>query len=173
MIPILTPASTLDVGAPYPAIIGNRIVSGLGTSRRIFSWGTLVLFLGAGTFARTATAAQPAASLTPWISADFDGDHQPDLASAGAFHSEGRGFAQEISLRFRTFQTGTFLVRTPAIAYGLVARDVDGDSDWDLVVEDLSHEPIAVLVNDGAGHFHQASLEQFHGLFHHRERLSF
>ena len=151
-------------------------MSGLGPNRRLVSHRIFVLLLMAGAIAgvlaRPAVAAQPPASLTAWIAADFDGDRKPDLAHAGSFHSDGRGFVQEISLRFSAFESGTFSVRTPGVAYRLVARDVDGDSDRDLILETLFREPLAILLNDGEGHFHEGRLEDFASLFAHRERCS-
>ena len=70
-------------------------MSGLGPNRRLVSHRIFALLLLAGAIAgvlaRPAVAAQPPASLTAWIAADFDGDRKPDLAHAGSFHSDGRG----------------------------------------------------------------------------------
>lgn len=111
-------------------------------------------------------------SLTAWIAADFDGDRNPDLARTGAFQADGTGFLQEVRLRFSAAESGTILVRTAAVAWHLVARDVDGDSDRDLILETLFREPLAILLNDGGGHFHQGRVEDFDFLFSHQERCS-
>jgi hypothetical protein len=123
-------------------------------------------------FATSARATQPVTALSPWIAADFDGDLKPDLARAGAFRPSGLGFEQEIDLGFSSVDPGTFLVHTPAVGYRLIARDIDGDSDWDLVLENFWREPVAILVNDGGGHFHQADLSPFQPLFPRQERTS-
>jgi hypothetical protein len=124
-------------------------------------------------FANSARATQPVAAFSPWIAADFDGDLKPDLARAGAFRSSGLGFEQEIHLGFSSVAPGVFLVHTPVVGYRLIARDIDGDSDWDLVLESFWREPVAILVNDGGGRFHQADLDPFRPLFPCQERTSF
>ena len=150
-------------------------MSGLGKLRRVIPSGILIFALPAilaCAFASSARATQPVTALSPWIAADLDGDLKPDLARAGEFRSSGLGFEQEIHLGFSSVDPGTFVVHTPAVGYRLIARDIDGDSDWDLVLESFWREPVAILVNDGGGHFHQADLDLFRPLFPRQERTS-
>ena len=123
-----------------------------------------------GALAPSAVAAQPIGSLAGWVSADLDGDHQPDTARPGAFHNEGRGFIQEIHLGFSQLPAGILAVRTTAVGARLVARDVDGDSDRDLILETFFREPLAVLLNDGEGGFHEADLADFRALLRQEPR---
>ena len=98
--------------------------------------------------------------------ADLDGDRRVDVATAGASRREAAGYVFDITIRLSTRETGAVTVRTPRAAGSLYLRDLDGDADRDLVVEAFDREPLAVLLNDGSGHFHQANLEDY------RARLS-
>src|SRR5207249_4848802 len=102
-----------------------------------------------------------AGCLSGWVSTDLDGDRQPDLARAGASRRDGQSYLQEITLRFSAFADSTITVRTSIAAVRLTVRDLDGDADRDLVLETFHREPVAVLLNDGGGHFHQGDLEVF------------
>jgi hypothetical protein len=130
------------------------------------------LLLAVAAFIPSAAAQRSVVSLTPWVAADFDGDTITDLVHAGAFRPEGSGFIQEISLGFSATESRALSVRVSAVAYKLIARDVDGDSDRDLIIEALTREPLAILLNDGDGHFHEAPLGDFDDLFFHHERSS-
>ena len=99
--------------------------------------------------------------LTGWTAADLDGDSHPDFARAGRFHAEGQYFVQQISICFSGAQPRTITVRTSSVAARIVVRDVDGDLDHDLILETLTREPIAVLLNDGDGRFHEGDLETY------------
>ncbi len=132
----------------------------------------LFLLLIAAALIPTAAAQRPPLSLTPFVAADFDGDRAADVVRAGSFRRDGAGFVQEIRLDSSALYTRAISVRIPSLAYHLVARDVDGDADRDLIVETLSREPLAVLLNDGGGRFHQVRPEDFGYLFSRRERCS-
>ena len=53
----------------------------------------------------------------------------------------------------------SFLIRSTANR--LSARDLDGDNDRDLVLETAFRVPLAVWINDGAGHFQEGNLDSF------------
>ena len=96
-----------------------------------------------------------------WIAADLDGDHRPDLARSTGSRHDGALYLQEIRISFSAFPVTTVLVRTSVRGEQLIARDLDGDADRDLVVEGLDRQAVAVLLNDGDGHFHQGRLEDY------------
>jgi hypothetical protein len=107
-----------------------------------------------------------------WLSADLDGDRKVDLAKAGASRRDGPGYLQEVTLRLSAFEDSTITVRTRSTAVRLTFRDLDGDADRDLVLETFNREPVAVLLNDGDGHFHQGDLETFRFQLAHRSSRS-
>ena len=117
----------------------------------------------AGALARTQTA-----RLASSVFTDLDGDRRTDFATAGISRRDGYGYVQEIRLGFSSFADDTVTVRTRVAAERMTARDLDGDADRDLVLEALNREPIAVLLNDGGGHFHQADLADFSFQLAHR-----
>jgi len=88
------------------------------------------------------------------ISADFDGDHRPDLAS-GAYH--GQTYQVEIG-----FSTGkrpaSIAFKASHFEFSIFAHDVDADNDQDLVIVSASSSsPAAVWLNNDEGHFEQGS----------------
>src|SRR6478672_1721253 len=101
---------------------------------------------------------------------DLDGDRQNDLASAGASHRDGGGWVQEIRLNFSSVEPDILTVRTRLAGERLIARDLDGDRD--LVLEAFNREPVAVLLNDGDGHFHEGDLADFQFQLSHRSPRS-
>ena len=99
-----------------------------------------------------------------FVAADLDGDHQPDFATAGAMRHDTAGYLLDISVRLSAAESGTITVRTARAAGRISARDLDGDADRDLILESFDREPLAVVLNDGGGHFHQVSLDTFGAL---------
>src|SRR6476646_3053711 len=74
---------------------------------------------------------------------DLDGDRQNDLASAGASHRDGGGWVQEIRLNSSSVEPDILTVRTRLAGERLIARDLDGDRDRDLILEAFNREPVA------------------------------
>jgi hypothetical protein len=107
-----------------------------------------------------------------WVIIDLDGDRQSDFASAGSSRRDGCDYVQEINLGLSSFARDTVTVRTHMAGERLTARDLDGDADRDLVLESFG-EPIAVLLNDGNGHFHQADLADYFFQLSHRTPRGF
>lgn len=102
------------------------------------------------------TAGASASQGLPFAVADFDGDHQPDLASVqtGATGTSSGNYL----VRFRFSALGKRYVRVTAPKGGLLveARDVNGDQLPDLVVASAwLDKPVAILLNDGNGNFLQ------------------
>src|SRR5262249_39749240 len=109
-------------------------------------------------------------SWNAWVVADLDGDHHSDWAVARRTNLNGAEYSQEIQLHLSTSPTATVLVRTSAGPHRLIARDLDGDTDRDIVLEGFDRSVVAVLVNDGAGHFHQADLGDYQFRLTHPDR---
>jgi hypothetical protein len=109
-----------------------------------------------------------AGRFTGWVSTDLDGDRRPDLASAAASRRDGHSYLQDITLRLSGFEDSIITVRTSRAAVRLTVRDLDGDANRDLILETFNREPVAVLLNDGEGRFHQGNLEDFRFQLSHR-----
>jgi hypothetical protein len=98
--------------------------------------------------------------------ADFDGDHDPDLADvqAGPTSSSLADYLIQLHLT----SSGRQSIRLVAPSGGLVieARDVNGDHAIDLVLATAwSRKPVAVLLNDGHGNFLRVEQTAFLGAF--------
>jgi hypothetical protein len=106
--------------------------------------------------------AAPASASVFGTSADLNGDKKLDVATAGHSRRDGAGYLLEISIRLGAEETRDITVRIARVAGRMFARDIDGDADRDLVVESFDREPLAVVLNDGDGEFHQGSLDDFH-----------
>src|SRR4051812_29336792 len=100
----------------------------------------------------------PTQAATFGAATDLDGDHRIDLATAGRVRRDASGFLLDISIRLSAAETRAITVHTSRAAGRIFARDIDGDSDRDLVIESLDFETLAIVVNDGEGRFHQGSL---------------
>ena len=94
--------------------------------------------------------------------ADFDGDRLPDMATVETGPSVSAQTRYWIQFAFgRGVQTGV-TVSGPAGGLQISSQDVNGDSFLDLIVStELANEPVAVLLNDGAGNFRLADVSKF------------
>ncbi|MBZ5610895.1 MAG: hypothetical protein LAP38_21740 [Acidobacteriia bacterium] len=112
-----------------------------------------------------AAAADPVCSVLPggqaaaWVLADFDGDHKLDMAVAELPGPNDSGILRHITIH--SGEAGPIPLCATGATERLSARDLDGDSDRDLVLETASAEPIAIWINDGAGHFQRAEVADF------------
>lgn len=94
--------------------------------------------------------------------ADFDGDRMPDLASVQAGPELASRTRYWIRFDFSLGNARTFAVTGPTGGLQIVSRDVNGDSFLDLIISTrLANEPVAVLLNDGAGNFRLADVGEF------------
>jgi len=133
---------------------------------RAIHWGLRVSLALAALFCATAADARgPGGRISPYGSflaaADLDGDRRPDVATAGSSRRDSTGYALDITIRLSSLQTDAITVRTAQMAGRFFLRDLDGDSDRDLIVESFDHEPLAVMLNDGGGHFHAANVDDY------------
>jgi hypothetical protein len=89
-----------------------------------------------------------------FLSADFDGDHEADLAS-GTYH----GQTYRVEIQFSTGKSAAS-ISFPASypAFNIFARDIDDDNDQDLVIVSTAFSTSsAVWLNDDEGHFEHGS----------------
>jgi hypothetical protein len=124
-----------------------------------FSAVLAILFCAAGAHAAGPAARMPFGSLV--MAADLDGDQRPDIATAGVSRRDGAGYVLDITLRLSSVDADIITVRTAGIAGRITARDLDGDADRDLILESFDRVPLAIVLNDGGGHFHQGNLDEF------------
>lgn len=103
-----------------------------------------------------------------WVLADFDGDRKPDLAIAELPGLNGAAG----SITVRSDGSGSFPLAAGLSTEVLRARDLDGDADWDLVLFSVEAGPIAVWLNDGAGHFERRDVAEFHYQLWHEDPRS-
>jgi hypothetical protein len=123
-----------------------------------------LLFLFAAYWPHSA-AASTVASVSisrglPFAVADFDGDHQPDLASV----QTGAAGSSDYLVAFRLSELGRRYLRITGPKGGLIveARDVNGDRVPDLVVASAwLDKPVAIFLNDGHGNFSQVNPSAF------------
>jgi hypothetical protein len=91
---------------------------------------------------------------SPFAIADFDGDRLPDLASVQVAMSRNSEIQYWIRFQLSTGARQSIGITAPVGGLQLLSRDVNGDSFLDVVVTtEFLHRPIAVLLNDGHGHF--------------------
>lgn len=135
----------IDGGSRTGAVVGRRLA-------RVVAVAVVALAGGATTAHAQGLAFEPFATApvgadpTRLVTADFDGDGLPDLASAD------RGDRQVTVLR----STGTGLERwaTPALTGApgwLTTGDVDGDGRPDIITSDRGPDGVTVLRNTGTG----------------------
>jgi hypothetical protein len=140
----------------------------------------LVACLGLGLNAAGTPPVAPASSEAPletrlnatWIAADFDGNSIADFVTASAWLSPSTnspstdpmtrdGQRYQLAVHLDQAPDATAATFSPFSTRQLLARDVDGDADVDLVLETLSSQWIAVWINDGNGHFREADIEHY------------
>ena len=131
----------------------------------------LCAFMGfslAARAAKTTSGEQPTSAVrlhSSFAFADFDGDRQPDLATAEVEHADSRLTRYLIRLRMHANGAGASQFIGVTGSFGLPrisALDVNGDHVPDLIVTAAGQDrPIAILLNDGRGRFSIVSASEF------------
>ena len=94
--------------------------------------------------------------------ADFDGDQLPDVVTVETGPSEAARTRYWIQFTFGRGRRASVAVSGPAGGLQIASQDVNGDSFLDVIVSTaLANEPVAVLLNDGAGNFGLADAGNF------------
>jgi len=112
---------------------------------------TITILLGDGTGKFRQSASYPSGVETTGVAvADFNGDGHQDVAVANnagnvmVFFGTGKGTLKK---------PATYNLPGNTIPYGIAAGDLHGDHLPDLAVAEDGNGSVAVLLNDGAGHF--------------------
>ena len=118
-------------------------------------------------------AAAPGASAATWAMADFNGDRKSDLVTVvAATSSFGQARSHQLQIQLDAQHTPALAVSRFAARDRLNVRDLDGDSDRDIVLETAFGEPLAIWLNDGDGNFHEGDVDSFRFQFSHDDRRS-
>ena len=101
---------------------------------------------------------------TQFAIADFDGDHQPDLALVRVT-SDGSSTSQySVDFNFSAGRKPDIYFVGPAGGLQISPRDVNGDKFADLVVTSLLDSRfVVILLNDGKGNFVVAESSDYPG----------
>ena len=111
-----------------------------------------------------ASAAAASNSTPAWVLGDFNGDRKIDVAVVSP---------RDRQLHIELSADRGFGFSLPAIGGNrFTVRDLDGDSDNDIVLETAFRQPIAVWINDGAGNFEEGDLDSFSFQLSHGDRQS-
>jgi hypothetical protein len=130
----------------------------------------------AGDIAAPRLLGSPGAPPAVWVMADFNRDGELDLVIVGAPGPDGQPGRQGLPHQLDVQLSAP---RVPALSHPLFmsgnrlnVRDLDGDSDRDILLETPFRELIAVWINDGTGHFHEGNVDSFRFQLAHDDRRS-
>jgi hypothetical protein len=127
----------------------------------------------AGTPAAAAPRLLGAPGASPWVIADLNGDRKADLVTVVVISPFGQARRHQLQVHLNAQHAPALAVSRFAAGDRLNVRDLDGDSDRDIVLETAFGEPVAVWLNDGAGHFDEGDIDSFRFQFSHDDRRSF
>lgn len=97
--------------------------------------------------------------------ADFDGDNLLDLATVQVGPGNSSDTQYWIHFQHSTGRHQTFSITAPTGGLRIASRDVNGDSFPDVILTTAANRPVAVLLNDGRGHFENSDPSVFPGAF--------
>ena len=103
--------------------------------------------------------------------ADVNGDRKADLVTVVATSPFGQARRHQLQIQLDA-QHAPALAVSRFAADRLNVRDLDGDSDRDIVLETAFGEPLAIWLNDGDGNFHEGEVDSFRFQFSHDDRRS-
>ncbi len=141
-------------------------------SRISFLWITLLIAVGLAGTSTSQAAAVPSLQTTSvgsgsqFAIADLDGDLRPDLASVRSGLNAFGSANYWIDVQFSAATRQSIQVVGPFGGLLIAARDVNGDRAVDLILSTRGNkESLAVLLNDGKGHFSKADPALFPDAF--------
>ena len=116
----------------------------------------LFVLIGTAMVIAHSQSARPIAvpSMPHFAIADFDGDNQPDFATVQlGQHGRAEG-RYSIGFQLSSGPRQSIVITAPVGGLQVTLRDVNGDNSLDLIVTtEWLRKPVAVLLNDGHGHF--------------------
>src|ERR1700730_13122985 len=98
--------------------------------------------------------------------ADFDGDHQAELATVQVGQGSSWDTHYWIAFQLSGGSRQTLGITAPTGGLQITSRDVNGDHFLDVIVTTAwTNQPVAVLLNDGQGNFTASRPSTFPGAF--------
>src|SRR5262244_756319 len=126
----------------------------------------------AAVFACLAAPVSGAAPRGTWMMADLNGDRKVDLVTVVATNLAGEARRHELQVQLNAPHVPAAAVPRFVVGDRLHSRDLDGDSDRDIILTTAFGELIAVWLNDGAGNFQEGSVDSFRFQFSRDDRRS-
>jgi hypothetical protein len=113
-----------------------------------------------------AEPALPAQMATHFAIADFDGDSRPDIASVHVGQGSSRSTRYWIAFHLSGGTGQTVGITAASGGLQIESRDVNGDSFPDVIITTAwTNKPVAILLNDGFGHFTVSNPSEFQSAF--------
>jgi hypothetical protein len=141
-----------DIPSPSALAVGDFNGDHIPDFAVVEGRSTLAIYLsnGNGTFRNSANYSLGSGLAGGLVVADFNGDGHPDIAVTNEIEGSVMVFFGKGNGKFREPVKYTL----PNYPYGITAGDFNGDHHPDLVVtESGGNGAIAILMNDGQGHF--------------------
>ena len=145
----------------------------LQNARRLIRVLGVVLLVACGAPLGKAQEKQSGSAMAPeaaFAFSDFDGDRRPDLAVGQPGRSDRSFTDYWVQLKLTTAGIQSIRVVGPTGGLQVAARDVNGDDVPDLVLTTTwRNQPVAILLNDGAGGFSRVDPNVLPGAFSNSE----
>jgi hypothetical protein len=142
--------------------------------------GTLLLLVFASIVAVCRETATPAGNVTAhetgivpqFAIQDFDGDSKPDIATVVEGLSGTVNNHYRVRFELSSGRSQNIDITAPVGGLDISSRDVNGDDFTDVIVTTArTNQPVAVLLNDGAGNFTASEPSAFPGAFHNSQHF--